>query len=164
MKKCAKWLVATRVLLLVVALFAASAVKGEDVKWYLISQDIKGETLEIPMADVGSLVAVDDAYDFTVLSKIGSVLVEGVIKVTFEQRNPTGIRPMVKENNSIGQVVKDKLTLIGVTGEIFVFDVKGVQQLKVEATGGETTVNIAHLPAGVYVVKTGKQNFKFIKK
>ena len=85
-------------------------------------------------------------------------------KVTFEQRNPTGIRPMVKENNSIGQVVKDKLTLIGVTGEIFVFDVKGVQQLKVEATGGETTVNIAHLPAGVYVVKTGKQNFKFIKK
>ena len=164
MKKSEKWLVATRVLLLVVALFAASAVKGEDVKWYLISQDIKGETLEIPMADVGSLVAVDDAYDFTVLSKIGSVLVEGVIKVTFEQRNPTGIRPMVKENNSIGQVVKDKLTLIGVTGEIFVFDVKGVQQLKVEATGGETTVNIAHLPAGVYVVKTGKQNFKFIKK
>ena len=32
MKKCAKWLVATRVLLLVVALFAASAVKGEKLK------------------------------------------------------------------------------------------------------------------------------------
>ena len=164
MKKSEKWLVATRVLLLVVALFAASAVKGEELKWYLISLDAKGEILEIPMAEVGSLVALDDDYDFTVLSKTGSVLVEGAVKVTFEQRNPTGIKPVVREENTIGQVVKDKLTLIGVVGEVLVFDAKGVQQLKVDATGGETTVNIAHLPAGVYVVKTGKQNFKFIKK
>jgi len=159
-----KWLVATRVLLFVIALFAASAVKAENVKWYLISQDAKGETQEIPMTDVGSLVAVDDAYDFTVLSKTGSVLVESVVKVTFEQRNSSGIKPVMQENNTIGQVVKGKLTLIGVAGEILVFDVQGVQQLKVDATGGETTVNIAHLPAGVYVVKAGKQSFKFIKK
>ena len=139
------------------------AVNAED-GWVMVFQDADGESQEIPMSEVGSLVAVDNAYDFSILSANGNVLAEGILKVSFEQKGSVGIRKIKSDRNLLGKVVSDKITLIGVAGEIGVFDVAGIQQAKVTATGGETVINLANLPSGVYVVRAGKQTFKFIKK
>ena len=132
--------------------------------WVMVYQNSEGETVEIPMTEVGSLVAVDDAYDFSILSANGNILAEGVLKVSFEQKGSTGIRLAGSDNNQIARAVANKLTFIGISGEVFVYDTKGALQAKASATGGETIVNIGHLPHGVYVVKVGKQTFKFMKK
>ena len=116
------------------------------------------------MSQVGCLVAVDDAYDFTILSTTGSVIAEGVIKVSFDSQGSTGITPITPSKDVIARAASDKLILIGVSGEVTVYDAGGVRQLQAAATGGETVINIAHLPSGVYVVKVGKQTFKFNKK
>lgn len=130
----------------------------------LIYQDADGVTHEIPMTEVGSLVAVDDAYDFTVLSVTGSILVEKVLKVSFGPQGSTDIQLPTPSGNMLGRLVEGKLTLIGVTGEVGIYDTGGALKAQVTATGGETIINIGHLPTGVYMVRNGKQTFKFMKK
>ena len=120
-----------------------------DNEWVIMFQNADGELNEIPMTEVGSLVAVDDAYDFSILSVNGNVLAEGVLKVSFGQKGSTAIMPIKSDNNIIGRMVSDKLTLIGVSGMVEVFDAAGICQLKMTATGGETTIGIAQLPIGV---------------
>ncbi len=150
--------------LLVVALFLCHLTAFADNDWVMVFQNADREMMEVPMSQVGSLVAVDDAYDFTILSTSGSVIAEGVTKVSFENHGSSGIHPIVLSKDMIARAASDKLTLIGVSGEVTVYDTGGVQQLQVMATGGETVISIAHLPAAVYVVQVGKQTFKFMKK
>ena len=135
--------------------------------WYMIAQLADGQEEKIPMSTVGSLVAVDNAFDFSVLDTNGYVLYDGVMKVQFKSRaelDPTAIRPVVGSQKMLGRSVDDRLTLIGVSGEVAVFDSAGKRQLTTTAKGGETVVSIAHLPAGVYMVKCGRQSFKFTRK
>lgn len=130
----------------------------------MVFQNANGETQELPMSEVGSLVAVDDALDFSILSSTGSVLAEKVLKVSFEPKSLTGINSIEKSGNIISQTVTDKLTLIGVSGEVAVYDAGGKLQMQVKANGGETVIGTSRLPKGIYVVKVGKQSFKFMKK
>jgi hypothetical protein len=132
--------------------------------WVMIFQDAYGMEQQIPMENVGSLVAVDDAYDFTILSTSGDILAEGVLKVSFQANGSTGIKPIKSSGNMIARIASDKLILIGANGEIAIYNTAGSLQTRMKATGGETIVSIAHLPSGVYIVKTGTQTFKFMKK
>ena len=133
--------------------------------WYLVAQ-LSDETEEfVPMSTVGSLVAADDAYDFTVLDPNGYILLNNVMKVTFKSTvAPSAIRTVRQTENMLARAVNDKLTLIGVSGEVSIYDAAGKLRLSTAATGGETVVSIAHLPSGIYAVKCGKQTFKFNKK
>ena len=135
-----------------------------DDDWVIVYQDVYGVKQQIPMANVGSLVAVDDAYDFTILSTSGDVLAEGVLKVSFQTNGSTRIKPIKSSGNMIARIASDKLTIIGFNGEIAVYNTAGVLQTRVTATGSETVITIANLPSGVYVVKAGTQTFKFVKK
>lgn len=135
-----------------------------DDDWVIVFQDAYGIEQQIPMANVGSLVAVDDAYDFTILSTSGDVLAENVLKVSFRANSSTRIKPIKSAGNTIARIVSDKLTLIGVNGEIAIFNTAGSLQTQIKATGEETVISIANLPSGVYVVKAGTQTFKFVKK
>lgn len=133
--------------------------------WYLVAQLNDGTEELVPMNTVGSLVAADDAYDFTVLDTNGYILLDKVMKVTFQSTvDPTAIRPIRQTENLLARAVNDKLTLIGVSGEVSIFDANGKLRLTIAATGGETVISIAHLPSGIYAVKCGKQTFKFNKK
>lgn len=152
-----------KTVLLTILLSINLSIKAED-GWVMVFQNANGVLQEMPMSVIGSLVAVDNAYDFSILSASGNVLAEGILKVSFEQKGSVGIREITSENNVLGKVVSDKITLIGVAGEIGIFDVAGIQQAKMTATGGETVISITNLPSGVYIVKAGKQTFKFIKK
>lgn len=133
--------------------------------WYLVAQLSDGTEELVPMSTVGSLVAADDAYDFTVLDTNGYILLDNVMKVTFKSTvDPTAIRTVRQTENLLAHAVNDKLTLIGVSGEVSIFDATGKLRLTTTAKGGETVVSIAHLPSGIYAVKCGKQTFKFNKK
>lgn len=135
--------------------------------WYLVAQLTDGEEELIPMSTVGVLVAVDDAYDFTVLDTYGYVILENVKKAVFKsawELDPTSVRTVRQDRNLLGSVAEGRLTLIGVSGEVCVYDANGRMLLNTTAHGGETVVSVAHLPAGVYAVKCGRQTFKFVKK
>jgi hypothetical protein len=135
-----------------------------DDDWMIVFQNAYGETQQIPMIEVGSLVSVDEAYDFSILSISGEVLAEGVTRVSFQQGDVTKIEPKVESGNMISRMASDKIILIGAKGTISVFNTTGAMFIQMNADGGETVVNIAHLPNGIYIVKTGSQTFKFMKK
>ena len=138
-----------------------------DDTWYLVAQISDSEPATFPMSFVGSLVAIDDAATFSILDTDGDVLAENVFKITFkpkEQPIATDISTPETKTNLLGSMVNDKLTLIGVNSDVTLYDANGKQMLQQEAQGGETVINIGHLPSGVYIVKCGKQTFKFIKK
>ena len=93
--------------------------------WYLVAQLTDGEEELIPMSTVGSLVAVDDAYDFTVLDTYGYVILENVKKAVFKsawELDPTSVRTVRQDRNLLGSVAEGRLTLIGVSGEVCVYD------------------------------------------
>ena len=133
--------------------------------WYMVAQLQDGTEELIPMSTVGSLVAVDDAYDFSVLDTDGYVILNNVMKVTFKSTvDPSAIRTIHQTENLLARAVDGKLTLIGVSGEVSIYDASGKLRQTTTASGGETVISIAHLPSGIYAVKCGKQTFKFNKK
>lgn len=135
-----------------------------DDDWMIVFQNAYGEEQQISMTEVGSLVAIDDAYDFSILSTSGGVLAEGVLKVSFQQGSATGIKPITQFGNMISRIASDKITIIGVKGKVTIYNTAGSLQSQVTANGDETVINISHLPSGVYIVKTDSQSFKFMKR
>ena len=55
-----------------------------DGEWYMVARTSEGETQMIPAKEVGSLVAVDDALDFTILGTNGNIIMENVQRVDFK--------------------------------------------------------------------------------
>ncbi|MBR4730164.1 MAG: SUMF1/EgtB/PvdO family nonheme iron enzyme [Prevotella sp.] len=137
--------------------------------WYIVAYFADSSKKNYPMSTVGSLVAADNADDFTVLDANGYVTAENVIMVEFKNTTELGAATPTICNISVprdmlGDVVSDHLTLIGVSGKVSVFNASGKEQLSTEARGGETVLRISHLPTGIYTVKCGNQTFKFMKK
>ena len=139
----------------------------ENKTWYLVALFAEKENRIFNMSMVGGLVAVDDAYDFSILDTEGYILAEGVKKALFksaDEIDPTNIKPAEQARNLLARSANGKLTLIGVSGVVNVYDISGQRLLTTTANGGETIVNISHIPAGIYVVKCDKFTFKFTKK
>ena len=158
-----KNIISFRNLLFAVVMFINLPMVADD-GGMIVFQDEYGVEQQIPMANVGSLVAIDDAYDFTILSTSGDVLAEGVLKVSFLPNSSTGIKSIKSSDNMIARTASDKLALIGVKGEVAIYNAAGILQTQVTATSSETIIIISHLPSGVYIVKVGTQTFKFMKK
>lgn len=86
-------------LLTLVIIFSIPLMADDD--WTIVFQNAYGETQQIPMIEVGSLVSVDEAYDFSILSTSGEVLAEGVTRVSFHQGDITKIEPIVESGSHI---------------------------------------------------------------
>ena len=145
------------------AIRAVEVTVEEDHNWYLVTDN--NEFFE--MSRVGMLVATDDEMYFSVLDKNGKILAEEVLQVRFITGEPTSIKE-IKVDGQPGDILKrlvnNRLTLVGATGTIDIFSTSGIKVNSTQATSGETTIDVSALPAGVYVVKCGKQSFKFNKK
>ena len=88
--------------------------------WYMVAQLADNTEKIIPMSTVGSLVAADNAYDFTVLDVNGNITSENVIKVVFKtatELDPNTIRNISVLHDILSDAVSDRLTLIGVSGK-----------------------------------------------
>ena len=148
-----------RLFLLLLPFFAVFA-KAEDKTWHLVTDT--GQTIE--MSRVCSLVATDTEDTFSILDASGNVLVKGVSKATFQKLEPTGIAETTIQGNILESLVDNVLTLIGAEGDIEIFNINGLKMLGMKATARETRVNVSQFAPGVYLLKCGKQIFKFTKK
>ncbi|MBQ6225646.1 MAG: T9SS type A sorting domain-containing protein [Bacteroidaceae bacterium] len=139
------------------------AMSERDSLWFLVTNDC----IAIPMSQVGMLVAIDESKEFSVLDLNGNVLAESVLKVYFVQGEDavTGIADIEEKGNDIlKDLVNNRLTLVGAKGLVELYTVSGAKVKSVRSAKEDTTVDVSDLPAGVYVVRCGKQSFKFNKK
>ena len=144
-------------------LLGAQNVKADDGKWLLVTNE--GTKLE--MESVGSLILTDNAETFDVLSNSGTVLAAKVRKVTFElQQETDAVKPLDAQEKTqlLSYAVDRQLTIIGSESEATVYSAAGIVVAKAKPLNGQTVINVSTLPQGTYLVRTGKQTFKFIKK
>lgn len=133
---------------------------GSHVLWYLVTD---AEQV-IEMSRVCSLVATDTEDTFSILDSQGNILAKDVLKATFTQSPTRGIKKVEAGGNMLESVVDNVLTLIGVEGDIEIFNNNGIRMLCTKATNQETHIVVSHFTSGVYLVKCGTQTFKFNKK
>jgi len=150
----------SHLLLLLLLLFFSVYANAQEKKWYLVTDTEQ----KIEMSRVSSFVATDTEETFSILDFQGNILVKDVLKATFSLLDPTGIKEIKVQGNMLESFVDNVLTLIGVEGDIEIFSVNGMKLLSVKATKQETRINVSHFTSGVYLVKCGKQTFKFNKK
>ena len=127
--------------------------------WYLVTD---AEQV-IEMSRVCSLVATDTEDTFSILDSQGNILAKDVLKATFTQSPTRGIKTVTAGGNMLESIVDNVLTLIGVEGDIEIFSNNGIRLLSTKATNQETRIVVSHFTSGVYSVKCGTQEFKFIK-
>ena len=146
-----------------------AAIRAVEVKteansdWYLVTDS--HEFFE--MSRVGMLVATDDDMLFTVLDVNGGILADNVLRVHFVTGDPTPVKDITvyeQSDNMLRHYVNNRLTLVGATGTIDIYSVSGVKVITTTASSSETNIDVSSLSPGVYVVKCGKQSFKFNKK
>ena len=132
------------------------------LEWYMKTDSNK----LFPMSKVGMLVAADDSPYFSVLDISGNVLAEDVLRVHFLQLDPSSVEDIIVDEprNMLKSYVNNQLTLIGASGMVTVYSLAGMEVASTLANGRETVVDLSALPAGTYVLKCGKQSFKFNKK
>lgn len=142
---------------------ASNDVTEKDSLWFLVTNNFTA----FPMSQVGMLVAIDESKKFSVLDINGDILADDVLEVKFIQGEDavTGIAYMEeKDSNILKDFVNNHLTLFGAKGMVELHTISGMKVKSIHSTGEETTVDVSDLQAGVYVVKCGKQSFKFHKK
>lgn len=148
----------------VLAVFCAKAhnVAGEEV-CYLVTDT----QVEIPMEEVGFLLAADDDTYFSVVTQ-DSHIYKGVTRATFEKRTTVGVAQV----NAQGQlavyptVSHSSLTVSGCQqGEqISVVSLAGQVCIVTEAADGGATVDVSALQPGAYLLNVGGMTVKFIKR
>ena len=149
--------------LLIWLLSAGSLMADDELRWYAITDT--GTSIE--MSKLGMLVAADDNITFALVAADGTVLEDGVASIRFEQRDGSAGVEAVKPDGGlrlINGVVSSQLVLTGAKGTISIISANGAQVLSVQASEGETCINVQTLPTGVYIVRCGKAAFKFMKK
>jgi len=149
-----------RAMLVGLCLLATATVQADEKKWLLVTDS--GTKLE--MENVGSFVLGTDVFD--ILDKLGVVMAPSVKKVTFEYFDPTGIQ-VAKGTNKTSQLsftVDKQLTIVGPLGDTQVYTASGVLVASGKSKEGTTVIDVSHLSQGVYLVRSGNQSFKFIKK
>ena len=128
---------------------------------YLITNDER----EQPMQNVAMLANVDSQGKFEVVLHAGNNLT-GVEYVTFRVGEGNAIRSTRTDRVlTLLTPVHFELKLSGCDGatEAVVYDLNGRQQAKATVSNGATTISVAHMPAGIYIVKVGNKSLKFTK-
>jgi len=76
----------------------------------------------------------------------------------------TGVKQVEKKGSV--EVSQERISLADLKPgtEVMVYDTNGRQLLTAKAGEGQAQVNIGNLPHGIYVVKAGGINFKFLKR
>lgn len=147
------------------SLLCATPAMADDGTWYFIAENNEG-TVQLPMSTVTSLVSTDDNHGVAVLDKNGNILVQDVIRGEFQLLDPSSIEQQTigGKANLLSGMVNNKLTITGATSDITIYSADGTAMIHQTPEGGTTTINVQQLTHGTYIVKTGQQTFKFVKK
>ena len=149
-------------LLLGLCLLGIMTTVAQEAKWLLVTND----GTKIDMETVGSIVIADQSDAFDVLNTQGSVLAAKVKKVTFEYADLTGIEQtkMAEGATLLSYAVDRQLTIMGSALDAQVYSAAGELVASDSSKGGTIVIDVSRLSSGVYMVRAGKQTFKFIKK
>jgi len=150
-----------RAMLIGLCLLATTTAQAEEAKWLLVTDS--GTKLE--MENVGSFVfSGTDAFD--ILDKSGTVIAPSVKKVSFEYFKSTGIQNTkgTKETSLLSFTVDSQLTIVGSMSDTQVYTASGVLVASGKSKDGTTVIDVSHLSQGIYLVRSGNQSFKFVKK
>lgn len=150
------------------SLLCVTPVMADDGTWYFVAQNDQG-TIRLPMSTVASLVSTDNNHGVTVLDKNGNILVQDVIRGEFQLLDFSLISSIKQQTvegkaNLLSGMVAGKLTITGATSDITIYSADGTAVIHQTPESGTTTINVQHLTHGTYIVKTGMQTFKFVKK
>lgn len=154
-----------KLLQLFVAAFCCLSAQAQDLKEWALVEPQSGRT--VLMTDVGFLLASDADDTFAVVCKDGSII-DGARSVGFMQVDPSAIaspRLDGAETRPFG-LADGRLTLTGCPAgtKITVFDGAGRAVRTVISDGRMTTVDVAGLATGVYVLMAGDVTVKFMKR
>lgn len=134
-----------------------------DEQWTIIDQ---GGTA-IALDSVAFLLASDTEEAFTIVQNNGK-LQTGVTEATFKKQDLTGIAGTKADGAqpTLAIEAKSRLTLTGCKEgtAVQLFDTDGRLLRSAQASDGKTTVDVASLKSGVYVIKVGNAAIKFFKK
>lgn len=151
-------------LLIALMLFLpVSTAVADNTKWMLVTND--GATCE--MDSVGSFVMTDDEETFDVLNVSGGILAAKVKRVTFELKTDyTAVKSLETQGavSLLSHAVSNQLVIVGAQHDAIVYSSAGAVVAKGMPKDETIVINVCGLPQGVYLVRSGKQTFKFIKK
>lgn len=150
-----------RAMLVGLCLLTTTTIHADEAKWLLVTDN--GTKLE--MENVGSFVfSGTDIFD--ILDKSGVVIAPSVKKVSFEYFDPTGIQITkgTKKTSLLSFTIDKQLTIVGSWGDTQVYTASGVLVASGKSKEGTTVIDVSHLSQGIYMVRSGNQSFKFIKK
>ena len=134
----------------------------DDSVWCMITDT----GLQLPMSKVGLLVAADDDVNFSILDIEGNVLAENVKRISFSEKNVTGIElPIsIREEKALKGYVNGLLTIVGGKGYYCIYSTSGHLVSKGNILGDETLIDVSNLPSGSYILVNKGLSFKFNKK
>lgn len=151
-----------KLILSLVLMACVVSARADNEVWCMVTQSDQA----IAMSQVHYLLSLgDDSEVFTIVCHDGSVI-ENVTKVTFSQTIPTGISsPVTHETALLSRVVGNTLVLLGCAEgtAICIVDLSGKTALQTAAQSRQTTIDISALASGVYVLRVGETNLKFLK-
>lgn len=132
----------------------------------LVVEPLNGENQVLALSRIGRMVAQPDyvyfyAKDKTLLAQYETAKIRRISFGTpTDDAQVSAAQVRVYPNPA-----QDALIVSGAEGEqLRVYDMQGGLMLTQPVTGAETTVRVATLPTGTYLLLTGKQVIRFIKK
>ena len=151
--------------LLCLLAFLPLGLRGQD-KWCVVDMD--NPTTPLTTVDnVCFLLAADNTPTLTVVCRDGQ-LIGGIGSVGFRQLDVTGVSaPKIDaEIQLIGSPVSESISILGCPEgtEVRICDLAGHLLKAAMVTGGQLTIPVGDLKAGVYLLTAGKATIKFARK
>lgn len=140
---------------------AALAQSATQQEWAIVGE-AAGQT--VLMQNVSFLLASDFDDTFCIVCKDGN-LVNGVTKASFQKIDPSGIETPA-DNTRQWLMANDRLTLQGIDAATTacIYTADGREMIRSQLDSTHNTIGIGRLQPGIYVLRAGKAQVKFIKR
>ncbi|MCC8177434.1 MAG: T9SS type A sorting domain-containing protein [Bacteroidales bacterium] len=150
------------VAILLIAIGSAGSTQGGELVWHLVTDD----GAKYPVNQIDYIIQQDADSGYDIVLADGSVR-SGVTRSSFEYCEDSGIGQVSADREIVAGPYGDVITVTGLKAgmEICLYNTQGILLQSVRAAGSTpVTINLASLPAGVYLLKTTNTTLKFLKR
>lgn len=149
-----------KTILVLIALFFALTMQAAGKAWCFVTD--KGEVVELSHVNY-FLASSEETFD--IVCSDGSSI-KGVISISVEERNLSGIQEIRNDDGQFSQLVGDNLIVSGLKSatQAQVLSLSGVVYFTQMLNGEKEVISVSRLQPGTYILKVGETSVKFIKK
>lgn len=133
-------------------------------QWYVVADGKQS----VAVSEVEYMLFVDNSEEFSIVKKDGAVIAS-VMEATFSSEPVSAVDELKNDAFDVSvfpNPVVAELNLKGlrenVTAKVFALD--GALVAQAELSAENVRIDVAHLPAGMYVLQVNKTTVKFVKK